>query len=856
MKLKAHSFLLAPLIFLLPFLGAVYFLIEKDTDDIAFTNKERRGVVLHEHLFALQQQVMHWEQRKEPPPAFAEVDALLDSPLYQDFSEMRDHWDVLKHTISEYDERENISLSANITPQLMLVMRYVGVESNLVLDPEIEPYFMGHALLNVIAPLMDYIRQLNEHILPALLKKSISQKDKDALLKHYGRYETLKELYGHDVSIIGNSDKEHISTIVESQVNTVEKMDQFQKVAVTALYHPEAMTAELFLQKSVESSKALAEAYALCAKNLKQHLEEREKALLRSRLIAIISALVAFSTTALVFIFAHRMLLRSEELNTVRIAKDILHKSEERLNLAVTGSTDGLWDWNVLSGEVYYSPRFMALTGHEASELAHTIDTFIALIHPEDRELVDSAIVKHFKEHGPYIVEYRLKHKDGHYAWYQARGQASWNHDGKAVRMTGFTIEISERKAAEEKLCRYSGELEWQKFALEEAKIKAEQATQLKSEFLANMSHEIRTPMNGIIGMSTLMLDTELDATQRGYANIIIRSSEALLQIINDILDFSKIEAARMELEHILFDFQQLAQEVAEMMAVKAREKKIVFLLRYAPDTPRFVIGDPGRVRQILFNLISNAIKFTDSGHVLVSIEATPSINASKVDYHIRVEDTGLGIPADKTEYIFNKFRQADGSTTRKFGGTGLGLAICKQLTCMMGGEIGVHSTLGAGSVFWVTLAFEHDGGAAPVHSPKEYKKARKDIMFEHTRILVVEDNAINQHVAKSFLAKFGCHTTTANNGEEAVILVKEHRFDLILMDCQMPVMDGYEATAIIRQLQVQPSAPRTPIVALTANAMKGDDEKCFASGMDDYLTKPMKQDELLETLLKWLPQA
>ena len=549
----------------------------------------------------------------------------------------------------------------------------------------------------------------------------------------------------------------------------------------------------------------------------------------------------------------------------------------------------------------------------------------------------------------------------------------------------------------------------------ERARQISDEATKMKSEFLANMSHEIRTPMNGIIGMLNLLIESEMDQTQERYANVAINSADNLLTLINDILDFSKIEAGKLEFEIIPFNLHMLIDEAMELIAIKAQEKKLEMLLKFDADIPVHVMGDPGRIRQIILNLASNAIKFTEDGHILVGVESMQETD-THIFYKVYVEDTGIGIPKDKQDFIFNKFNQADGSTTRKFGGTGLGLAICKELTARMDGQMGLESLQGVGSKFWFTFKLEKDsagGQAEPidlsadlsgikaivvddnvtaqeiasepmkkmgmdvsvVSSPKEaltmmekahendtpfqmavldymmpdmngielaeamkaddklkdicllmlssapqgndltymkqigfdghlskpasaqdiiqtlsaiqsmrkkdasqpdglngkahplvrrhmLREARtgkekktetQNIHFPDAQILLAEDNPNNQMVATTMLEKMGCHVTPAGNGQEVVRLMKQRQFDLIFMDCNMPEMDGFEATRLVRQMEHHNNTDKTPIVAFTAYAMQGDDQKCYDAGMDDYITKPVKKQAMISVLNKWL---
>ena len=658
-----------------------------------------------------------------------------------------------------------------------------------------------------------------------------------------------------------------------------------------------------------------------------------------------------------------------QDITAQKEAQQALRTSEARMRQLTDNMNEAFWIRSADNHQIeYVNPAYETVWGMSCERLYQEPNSFFEIIHPEDMGNIQQAIAQ-YDERAYYELEHRIMHPDKGVRWVYVRQNAVCNEAGEVLSHIGIASDITERKQAEQELI--------------EAKEQAERASQAKSEFLSTMSHEIRTPLNAVIGMTGLLEETQLDPEQRFFLRTIRQGGETLLSVINDILDYSKIESGQMELEISSFDLLDPVEDTLELLADKAHRKRLELLYHAIEPLPQRVKGDITRLRQVLVNLVGNALKFTEQGEIVVSVRKLPVSRADgRLTLEFAVRDTGEGIPTDKMHRLFRSFSQIDASTTRKHGGTGLGLAISQRLVELHGGTIWVESEVGQGSTFTFTILVEEDQEqeACPLdslaaakdkqvwllddnatnltiqeamlrrlgleirsfrhvdhlhhhlavhpapdllmldmHLPgtdgltvgrairrrhpqvpmmllssgnlvqteaqravfqailqkpvrnkdlqrqvlrllnahtaakpalEKVAEGREELDLSAFRILLVEDNRVNQRVAQRMLQKFNAKVEVANNGQEAVDFVKLGPFDLILMDMQMPVMDGLEATRLIRSCteQVQPL-----ILAMTANAAREDRERCLAIGMDDFLSKPIKLDQLREHLRRWL---
>ena len=527
------------------------------------------------------------------------------------------------------------------------------------------------------------------------------------------------------------------------------------------------------------------------------------------------------------------------DITALKLAQQKLAESEKLYRLLATNSKDliTLYRADDQATRVFISPSVKDILGYTPEELIGRSPFEIIL--EEDAKMMQEETHKVTMSGRPATVEYRIRKKDGTFIWMESSSHPFFDVDGNMVGFQTSARDVTQRKEFQQELIL--------------AKERAEEATKTKSQFLSMMSHEIRTPMNAIIGLSNLLLGDDPRQDQVDSLELLKFSGNNLLTILNDILDFSKIEANKVTLEHIDFDLQQSIENTVKMLEPKAEEKNIRINYSFDPRLPKEVKADPVRLSQIMTNLVSNAIKFTENGMVTVEVKhGVPGEHMNGLEYFFydfRIKDSGIGIPDDKLQSIFESFSQAASDTTRKFGGTGLGLTITRRLINLMGSDIHVTSKLGEGSDFHFTLRLER---GKVVKAEQKAKNKNNDILKDlNIEVLLVEDNRVNQVVATNFFRRWGVKYDIANNGKEAVDMVTKKIYDMVFMDLQMPEMDGYQATHAIRQMK-DSYFKRLPIVALTASAMMSMRDKVMASGMTDFMTKPFQPEDLQQIILKY----
>ncbi len=520
----------------------------------------------------------------------------------------------------------------------------------------------------------------------------------------------------------------------------------------------------------------------------------------------------------------------AHDISKIREADRKLRLSEERWKFALENSGDGLWDWNSTTGKVFFSDKWKSVIGYEPHEIGDTFEEWEVRVHPDDLQYCFDELNKHFSgETSLYSVEFRMKCKDGTYKWILTRGKViEWSANQKPLRVIGTHTDLTERKNAEQLIIK--------------AKEQAEAANIAKSDFLANMSHEIRTPLNGVIGFTDLLLRTNLDTTQTQYMSAVYQSANSLLDIINDILDFSKIEAGKLELEIEKSDLLEIGNQVADVVTYQAHQKNLEVLLNISQNVPRFIWADSIRLRQVLVNLLGNAVKFTQEGEIELKVQVLPSKyqDPEKTYFRFSVRDTGIGILPKNMQRIFEAFSQEDSSTTRKYGGTGLGLTISNKLLALMDSRLQVNSEVGKGSTFFFDISFKTmQGDAITSQNLAGIKK-----------ILIVDDNANNRLILKDMLAMKNILTEEAESGIIALDKIKQgHKYNVVLMDFHMPQMDGIETIRNIRN-NLNLIATEQPIILLYSSS---DDESiniaCKELDVQQRLVKPIKMKQLFDSL-------
>jgi PAS domain S-box-containing protein len=503
--------------------------------------------------------------------------------------------------------------------------------------------------------------------------------------------------------------------------------------------------------------------------------------------------------------------------------------SRSQLQLALDVANDGLWDWDVATQRLFLSPRWHTMLGYVPGEVAADYDVLMSMVHPDDRAAVEQGMQALRQKAAPgFAQDFRLRRKDGGWKWVSSRAKTvEWGADRRPLRIVGTNLDIDSRKQTE--------------LELAEAKSRAEAANVAKSAFLAHMSHELRTPLNAVIGLTSLLMRSEMTEEQHEYVKTVQLSGEMLLTVINDILDLSKVEAGELKLERHVFNLRKAIESAIDLASPRAGEKQLELSYFIEPDVPVNVVGDVVRLRQVLLNLLNNAVKFTEAGEVVLTVSSSVNPDPEKCTLQFAVRDTGIGISAEQLQHIFHPFRQADSSTTRRYGGTGLGLTICDKLVRLMNGVIDVESTPGQGSYF----RFSIEAGTSAADEQDESLKTDLPALCGK-QVLVVDDNVTNRCIMEKYLRLWGARPVLASTGFEALVILENHPpFELALLDMFMPGMDGLELARAIRE---RPAFYDLPLIMLTSSM--GHDEEFRKFDFSAVLFKPLKPAVLCRTLI------
>lgn len=526
-------------------------------------------------------------------------------------------------------------------------------------------------------------------------------------------------------------------------------------------------------------------------------------------------------------------------------AEKSLKSTEDRFMLAVEGTNDGIFDWDLINDEIFYSRQFFRMLGYDRAAYTGSSKDFRDLIHPEDEPRVWEYIERYLRQEiEDYAHTFRLRHAAGRWVWVNSRAKGIFDSTGRPLRLVGANTDITQAK-------------EYQK-RLRDEKRRAEESSRAKSDFLAHMSHEIRTPLTAISGIAEIFQQdlTSLDDKQRNLVQTLHSSTVTLKDLVNDILDFSRIESGELELEKETFSLESILDQIVAMMSVNALRRQLDFQFEGDSIRGKLFYGDPLRLRQVLINLVGNAVKFTPSGEVTLTAQEY-IIDGDKF-LRLDIQDTGIGIAPEHQDMIFERFKQADTSVSRKYGGTGLGLPISRNLVELMGGTLTLESHEGKGSTFTVMLPWREAATEQKSPPVKSLNKARKQKTSKasRARVLLIEDYEGNIVVIGHLLQELGCAYDVARNGIEGLELWRKNTYDVLLMDVQMPEMDGFTATAEIRRLEKEKKLGHTPIIGMTAHALVGDKAKCIEAGMDAYLPKPIVEADLRHEILRYIKKG